>query len=418
MDITNAEFDFETGGPIVPGQIIFNTNTEPHLILCPHDYLLLQFHSSWICSGLIISPIVSSQRLENGFRKTLHDTFHLSFSVDKKQFNVIQRYGAGKKTSASFDGSFSGYFGIQNQPVFKSLNSYVSPQFSNVSFETTQTQKGVQIEIIGSITDETLLTLLPTLDGEPLKITVNALISWEQMVLMGLGAQHYMLPPLEDKTTQILESTPRSDKLHELIMCTSSGNPTVPGIISMTPCARRPWQKNLNFHSLTFGEFSPDSSGLRFHDDARVTLYSNGFAHTTSTSYYVDFSIIGGPELEKLRGSDSIHLSISGNSIGSIRYDSGYGEEASDPNRFIYQQMKSLNFYAELTSLGVELKIWGELNGFETDLLELHEQKGVERVPGKEFNIQATIPWPLLLIRGFSFAEEKASRFMNVEKLL
>jgi len=78
--------------------------------------------------------------------------------------------------------------------------------------------------------------------------------------------------------------------------------------------------------------------------------------------------------------------------------------------------MKSLSFDAELTPLGVEIKAQGKLKGFEADVLERHEREGHERIPGSEFSIEATIPWPLLIIRGFKFAQEKASRFIDEEK--
>ena len=76
--------------------------------------------------------------------------------------------------------------------------------------------------------------------------------------------------------------------------------------------------------------------------------------------------------------------------------------------------MKSLTFHAELTPLGLEIHAKGELRGFEPDVLEKHEQEGKhEWVAGKEFTFKATIPWPLLIIRGFSFAHKKAGRFLS-----
>lgn len=137
------------------------------------------------------------------------------------------------------------------------------------------------------------------------------------------------------------------------------------------------------------------------------------------SNYSIHFSIIGGPELEKLSGPDSFHLSIFGDGIGSIIYGAGYGMKDSDREASIIQRMKSLTFHAELAPLGLEINAKGELQGFESDTLEKHEQEGKhEWVAGKKFTFKATIPWPLLLIRGFSFARKKASRFIGEDKEL
>ncbi len=420
MDITNAEFDLETGAPIVPGKIALTAKADPSFEIDPHEHLLLRFDPIGTDKPkLAIWPITSSERTETGFRKTSLGCPILFISLSKYDLYKLNLYGKNGKTSFSRSGFHSGEIATSNSPELGNRYGTITHYLSGFHIEVLQTPDGLHVRIAGSVVSEKVLNVMLSGEGQKSGVTIDMTIPWEQMSLMGFGTPYYMRPDAERLQVKVLDKPQISTNLHDLMVSDGLAWPTVPGYIKMDPPDRHPLWRLRDSQYLTLQEFSPESQRFTMRDDASVEVQTNGFVHATRSSYSLHFSIIGGPELEKLSGPDSFHLSLLGDGIGSIIYRAGYGWKDSDREARIVQQIKSLTFHAELSALGLKIHAKGELRGFEADVLEKHEQEGKrEWIPGKEFTFKATIPWPLLILRGFSFARKKAGRFIGDDQEL
>jgi hypothetical protein len=170
--------------------------------------------------------------------------------------------------------------------------------------------------------------------GEP--FSVEATIPWETLKLKGLrlGAGswkfgHRAAPSKLD--TPHRSRDPR--KLEDLLIYTVT--PIVAGNIWFPP---EIWPKHLHrraptgFLMIDFEE-SFGGGNISFSDARAVTVLEDGFVYGGGASNCcVTLRILRRSMLEWEFGQrDSIAMQLAGDALGSVRYWTGYGQEASDP---------------------------------------------------------------------------------------
>lgn len=242
MDITNAEFDFETGSPIVPGMISLTAKADPPFEIGPHEHLLLRFDPIGTDKPrLAILPVISSERTETGFRKTSLGCPVLFISLSEDDLYKLQLYGKEGKTSLSRFGFHSGEIATSNSPELGNRFGTITHYISGFHIEVLETPDGLSVRIIGSVVTEKVLNVLPSGEGQNTEITVDMIIPWEQMSLMGFGTPYYMRPDAERVRVKVLNKPQISPNLHDLMVSDGLAWPTVPGFIKVDPPVRHPF---------------------------------------------------------------------------------------------------------------------------------------------------------------------------------
>jgi hypothetical protein len=135
-------------------------------------------------------------------------------------------------------------------------------------------------------------------------------------------------------------------------------------------------------------------------------VYDNGFARAGALSRFLSLSLFGRDVLEEhFARYDSLSIDVSGDRIGSTRYQTGYAEEPGDPFGWIRQDIRTLSFTARLGREGLALSADGELAAFDPAEIASHRKERNSKLkPLRGYAVEATIPWALLIARGFSFA--------------
>jgi len=111
-------------------------------------------------------------------------------------------------------------------------------------------------------------------------------------------------------------------------------------------------------------------------------------------------------KLEKaLRQRDAFSIKLAGDVLGSARYQTGYAEEPGDPLGWINQAIKSMSLRVTLGKDGLGISADGELADFDpVEFAKHREKRNSQLKPFHAYAVQATMPWALLVARGFSFA--------------
>jgi len=415
MRIKNAEFDIETAAPIVPGCITIGVD-DPTLRSPPHEHLLLRFDlggTSFALPTLGIWPVTDSERIENGFIKASTGCPVVFVPISAEVINHIWRNEDGRG-SLLRTGYQCGQVVTSQTPMPGNAYGTVTHHFTGFKVEITCEESGLAFKLVGMLKRQKTWQVPPIISKlrNP-SITVEMMIPWETLTFLGFiavpglsvsGPSGFELP---DKQRDSL-------KLQDLLIVKALSWPVVQGFITVNPTDHRPsWLFYQEARHIVLTGLEEER--FCFSDNARVRVLESGFVETggiSSSNYHFNLHAVGRRVMNKiLNKKDSLSLSFMGDGLGEIVYETGTRMEPGDPLGSIRQQLKSLNFQANLTSEGLEIKGSGEIDDFDPEVIEEHRRERNSKVmPCRDFTFQMTLPWALLLIRGFTFAQ-KASRF-------
>jgi len=236
--------------------------------------------------------------------------------------------------------------------------------------------------------------------------SIDATMSWETLELKGLDHRTRYFPKSRSLSTSDSADRPRDPrKLSDLLIASSLTWPYVKGYLSFTPEAPRHLRRASSaskFFSMIFSELEMDLG-----EQQSLMVFDDGFAASRwSSDIYLTIASLGRAKLEKeLRQRDTFAVQMTGEGIGSLRYGTGYGYEPSDRFNWIVQQFGTLSLRLALGKDGLEISADGELCDFDPiDFAAHRKERNSQLKPLRTYALKTTVPWALLVARGFSFA--------------
>jgi hypothetical protein len=420
MDIRLAEVDESTGCPIVPGQITLASKIDGVIHEIPdHDRLLFEFMGPRdivtalsVPTGLVVRLVTGVERLGNDFCKPTVEGPGLFFAGLTPDSIDDLRHLDGDRTLIRGGSKCGGVVSLT-----RSVLQPLQP-FSKFEILAHYTPGGMKLTLCADLA----IQGSDTTHDVP-QARVEATMSWETMTVAGLeaAASHWKYGPpgkfLPHKNQPNKKPDPK--RLQDILISQGLTWPILRGSLDLFPAAP-PFvfffEKSVRF---LYTHFQDDRIG--FSNAAGVHVLANGFVQTLHGSdCWIDIGTYGGGPFgrewleEGFRTQDQISLSMAGDGLGRLRYQTGYGLEARDLFGTIHQSIKTLNVRAILTAQGLEISFEGELDDFDPDLIESHRRERRSTLqPLTGFALQATAPWALLLVRRFRFAH-KRERFWRL----
>jgi hypothetical protein len=233
------------------------------------------------------------------------------------------------------------------------------------------------------------------LDGKA--FSVGALIPREILSLkdfpgvVGLGREHVMASPSDDDSPD-RPRDPRS--LRDLLIDRTLGSPLVRGRISLGPEPALPQRRDRylsRFLHFMMNEFAPESN-----DD--------GFAWSSISIRSLTIAMLGRSKLEEeFDRRDYFSVRLAGDALGCVRYAIDETERVR-PN-LVRQQIRTMALRMTLEEGGLEILADGELNDLELAASPRYrEHRDLRFGPICTYELAATLPWALLVAKGFKFA--------------
>jgi hypothetical protein len=403
MQIDRAEIDENTGCPVVLGRITLNPEAcDASVELPDHDRVLLEFRGPRdlvtgraTAIGLAVWAVTAVERQDNGFCRPKVEgpgLFFAGLTTDD-----IDGLGDVRGSRILIRG------GYDCGGLAMSAGEWCLRPFSRFEVRALYSAEGMNLTFCGRLAGEDGSEA----GGAP-EARADATMSWETMTLAGFqaAAPHWKyerqenLPPIYNASSR--SRNPK--RLQDTLIKRGLTWPVLCGSLNLLPVppSRAVFRENpVRFLIAHF-----DNRQLRFSNAERVQVYADGFATSVGLSCSVLVGLFGREWLEERLGIlDQFLLSASGDGLGSINYNTGYGMELGDRFGMISQTIKRLTAHATLTAQGLELGIQGELEDFEPDLIARHRRERNSKLqPLSGFTLQATAPWALLLVRRFRFA--------------
>jgi hypothetical protein len=240
-----------------------------------------------------------------------------------------------------------------------------------------------------------------------------ATIPWEILVLKNSpeGALHWKFGHAESPSSKgdSLERTRHPRKLRDVLIDRTLGSALVRGGISLAPESALPAREDRyatsGFVHTNIGEITSES--ISFSDAPRVEILDNGFARSSIAIRRLTITMLSWSQLEReLDRRDSLSMSLAGDALGWAGYAID-GTERVQPN-MVSQQIKSISLRMALGERGLEISAYGELKDLDpAKNLRHREDKNLQNLlsnPIRTYELAATVPWALLVVRQVQFA--------------
>jgi len=246
--------------------------------------------------------------------------------------------------------------------------------------------------------------------------SLDATIGWPTLTLKDIPfsvAYWKFGHPQGSPSTIDSPNRPRdSQKLSDLLISQGLSWPYLKGQISFTPDT--PWPRpGLSAHDFVTIHFVND--GISFSDARNLLVLDTGFAWSfAETIRYFTLAMFDREKIEKtFSQQDAISMELAGDGLGKVRYRTGYAVDIADRLGWIDQTIKTMSLRMALGTEGLGISAIGQLNDFDPVEFAEHKQKRNSQLkPIRTYSLQASIPWALLVARGFGFAH-KAANFLQ-----
>lgn len=443
MNLNDVDLQEATGFPIVQGCLSIGSEAFSRKMGIPkHDRVLFRF-PSWIDDWTDLVefwPAVDVTRNDHGFSETKLGRFGLAFrklnlpkidnqplpdggtprfltgligaGLNKLGLSNINNGSLLRKSDPWFlrGGVGVGNLAYQFSPftAFSPVSTPIRDYKLKVHFDV----KGMKLVISGTFAadDNRAATLgnRPNISGK--KFYVVATIPWAAMVLKNFkfAGAHWQFGGQASRSDLDKPERPRiSQKLQNLII-REGGWPVIKGRVVFDPEVIWPTEnkrRHSPFVTIHFDHLD-DQRMISFRNAPNVEMLKNGFARCWDFDRELSIYVFGRRMLENhFMRRDLFSMELSGDDLGSVRYKTGYGTGHSDPLRWIHQQIKTMSFRALLDKSGLKISVNGELDDFEPAEFSHHkEQKNSQLIPVQTYTLEATMPWALIVARGFRFA--------------
>jgi len=417
MNINEVKFDELSGYPIIEGKISIGEGKAAEIInVAEHNDLL--FVAAFDSKTIKIQPATEIKQSASGFYSCSADMPALLLPLKISDIRSLCDID-GKKRSFIRSGFGSGE--ITRNAVPNSVNNNYgeySHDFKQFIIEAGYVEKGIFLKISGYFLDISNYENNP--DPSATASTTNAsaemLISWEHMVLLGFSScPNWKFEPIRSSSSgvKLPDRIRNPRKLQDILISEGSCHPVLEGSLNVLPVKRRsrliPTEiKFIEISNIGDNFLRPYDDCLHFGDASYSGLNDSGFVHTQGANYWISIDVVGRNQFEQVfRTNDKLSMSLQGDGLGSIRYYTRYGHYHSDPFKFIQQTIKSLVLNAVLNERGLVITIDAKLNDFDSELIAEHRrERDSKLLPYKNFNMHVILPWSLLLVRRFSFANK------------
>ncbi len=387
MKLGDVELQQTTGFLIAKGSLRVGSETDAG----SQSHLLLSSQPN----GTTVWPVTRITRDEYGFCETTLGEVGLAFrSLGLDDIGQLSPPGAGYR-SLLRGGAQAGELRLRE----KLGNGWIEKPGSPIhqyEMETEYGPEGLHVAISGQVS---------VAEGEHSKpFSVDTTVPWPTLTVKGIQSSvAYWKFGHPQGLPSKLDSPDRprdSRKLSDLLLSQGLTWPYLRGRISFTP---EPSWRAQSVHDFVHIGYRDQIS---FGDAPHLKVLDTGFAGSSGSSRYLTIAMFDAGKLETLlRRRDGISIRMEGNAIGSIRYRTGYAEEPGDPLGWINQPIKTMSLLIALGRDGLEISADGELSDFDSVEFAAHlEKRNSQLKPLRAYSVRATMPWALLVARGFSFA--------------
>lgn len=359
--------------------------------------------------AIAVWPVTQVKRDAYGFYETTLGEFGVAFrSLSLNDIGALSCPDRGRQSmtrKGSQVGELRQRVNEHNIWLDKQRNS-----IQHYELTTEHVPEGLHIEVSGQ---------MAATEGEAGKqFAIDMTIPWPTLSVKAIpGAGNYRKFWHQEVPSSKLDSAslpldPR--KLSDILLsAVFDGEPFIKGRISFVP---EPLSSPFRFRLVSPHDFvliHLDRYGFSFSDAPKLTVLNTGFAGSGGSELSLTLEVLNRRRLEcafhqrygTFRQRDKISLRLEGDALGSVRYPTGYAEEAGDPLGWIHQPIKTLSLNMTLGKDGLEISADGELDDFEPAEIAFHREKRNSQLkPLRAYSLRATIPWALLVARGFSFA--------------
>jgi hypothetical protein len=402
MNLTDAELQQLTGFPIAKGSISVGTSADMTALgIGAHYHLLLSAEDRHRPPFLVIRPVSNVERDEYGFCQTTLADRGLSLSYLSLAHIGNITWVGGPRGSFARGGAQAGLL-VKYKP---GATPWIPESYVRIhSYELTAEYdaEGLQIAIAGQLAE--------TAEAPAKEFSVRATVPWATMIIKGFrgAGAHWKfgrqsLPIKSDSPDR--QRDPK--RLQDLIIAEGLSWPYFKGKLSFTPelSLRAPPPTSVN--SFLYVDLGEGLTPFHCSDAPRVELLDSGFARSGGQTRYLGFTMLDREKLElALRRRDEVSLTMAGDALGSVQYETGYRWEPSDQLGRIGQQVKTLSFSAILGSDGLRISAEGELHDFDPAEFARHKaERNSQLKPLRSYALGAIVPWAFLVCRNFSFAD-------------
>jgi hypothetical protein len=352
--------------------------------VAPHEQLLIAYDlSDDNHDAILIRPVTDVARDENGFCDV--SLGEVELECGSLRLDAIGAWGA-RRHSVMRGGYKAGALRRRTDSSVWIVQSY--------ELTADYDAGGLNIAISGQ------LVAAGAESGKP--FSVDATVPWSTLKVKGIqsSAAHSRFGHSSGLPSKLdsLDRPRDPRKLNDLLIAVDVPWSYMKGRISFTPEPSWPsWRSTHNFVSIDF-----DSDHVRFKDARGLEVLDTGFARHSGSSREVTVSILNQKRLEKaLQQRDAFSIQLAGNAIGSVRYETGYGQRTFDPFGWIQQSIKTITLSVALGKDGLAISAEGELDEFDpVELAQHREERNSQLKPLHAYALQATMPWALLAARG------------------
>jgi hypothetical protein len=393
MHIDDALIDEATGGPIVPGRMQLKDSGGNAGQIPPHDMILLEF----IAGGLACRAVTGLEKLPSGFCKICVSEPHLH--LDKLSLELFSSTPYVSSGAISIKGSRFNGAAVSGRDVVYDVTGY--------ELSVEKALAGLFFRISGKFTQSIRTSASMPREGDGFEI--EGIVPWPTATVKGYdtGGKHKFVR--QGKLISALNrETPRNPmRRGDLMIYEGLTYPIIVGSLDVA----RDAEEQTGRAVANFLHIHIDPDQIRFGNVARCELLSNGFCRSMDfgKGYWINLDLIGRPFLEQaFRSQDRLSLSYEGNHLGHIRYDTPYRDEPGDRLGSISQNIVSYHCTAALDRDGLRLELRGRLGGFDPAEFELHRrERNSSLVAWDRFEVEAQLPWALLLVRDFAIAKRR-----------
>jgi len=397
MKLDDVELQQTTGFVIAQGSLKIGSKTSAAVDGSAHSHLLLASQPN----VTTVWPVTQVKRNEYGFCETTLGEVGLTFrSLSLDDIGKLSVPEEGRR-SLIRGGTIVG----ELYQRAKLGNGWVEKPGSSIQHYELAAEygpEGLHVEISGQI---------GIAEGEPGRpFSIDTTIPWVTLSVKGSpfsGAYWKFGHPQGLPSKLDSPDRPRdSRKLCDLLLSEGLTHPYLKGRISFTPEPSWP-SSSESAHDFVSIHFDYDQ--IWFNDARRLEVLDTGFARSDGVNRSLTVAMFDRGKLEDvLRQRDAISIRLEGNAIGSIRYRTPYAEEPFDPLGWIHQTIKTMSLHMALGKDGLEISADGELDGFDPLEFAAHQEKRDSKLkPLSTYSVRATMPWALLVARGFSFARRE-----------
>lgn len=400
MHLTEAMVDFETGNPIVAGEIVLELGKQSPISMPAHAHLLLAF-TDGTPRTMTCRAVTQLKRLENGFYAVATAAPWIEMEpLGRDTFGWIS--GAGAESRTAFRGPSCGAFWQETGKPLVIAGLEMIRQLQS---------GGMEFRITGAF-DTASMADASKSPSSVAGFEIRGLTPWETLKLFGFGAGGY-----------------RSDFISEPQECVRERIDSFAGLDPFTLADLRPAEFDREWLAAGHAQLgrSParpvnpvnrivnvnwGASGLFLQACDHVLRDADGFCRAAGRGgiYFRSIPITREciEQLLRERQRSRAVLSLTGDGIGSVTYETGAMLEPG-LNEIVVLDAERLDLEATLSRAGLHLDMAATLKKTGRVARSISEFVPHHQSQGTHFSATAILPWSLLLVRGSRLAERRGA---------